>query len=754
MKLRNFLLAFATAGAVLSAGAESRMDSFINSLMGKMTLEEKIGQLNLPVSGILTGDARSRNVIENIRKGRTGGLFGVTGAENVRKIQEIAVKESRLGIPLIFGLDVIHGYETHYPIPLAQAASWNPTLVEKVARAAAEEASASGISWTFSPMVDVTRDPRWGRVAEGAGEDPYLGSRMAQAMVRGYQGDNLAAPNTLLACVKHFALYGAPEGGRDYNTVIMDRQTAMNEYLPPYKAAVDAGVGSLMASFNEFEGIPATANKWLLTDLLRDRWGFKGMVVSDYTAITEMIAHGIGDLEECSVRALNAGIDMDMVSEGFNTYVAKGIADGKISMKRLDQAVRYILETKYKLGLFDNPYQYCDPKRAEAMLHSEPMRAIAREMAAETMVLLKNEGNMLPLAASGKRIALVGPLADAPSEMPGCWNVATSKAHNVSVLEGMKKIFGDRVSYAKGCNAICDSVLEQKLTGDYKSHRDGRACDQMRKEALEIARNSDIIVAAMGELMNMSGEGASRADIRIPEPQRKLLRELAATGKPVVLVLFTGRPLVLTEDVKDLAAVLNVWFAGSEAGDAIAEVLAGKMEPSGRLPISFPFHIGQIPVHYNQKNSGRPMPPGRPYQKYRNSYQDIPNEPLYPFGYGLGYTRFEYGKISLSAPEMAKDGKVTASVTVTNKGKRAGKEVVQLYIRDIFASSTRPVKELKGFEKIELAPGETKTVCFTIDASMLSFYNHDLDFVCEPGDFEIMAGHDSNSLSTAKLTVK
>lgn len=751
--LKKSLLTACMAFAALTPEmyAANRMDSFIDSLLNEMTLEEKIGQLNLPVSGILTGDARSENVAGKIRNGLTGGVFGVVGADECRKMQRIAVEESRHGIPLIFGLDVIHGLETTFPIPLAQAATWNPDIVERGAKAAAREAGASGICWTFSPMVDVTREPRWGRVAEGAGEDPWLGSRMAEAMVKGYQGDDLTDPATVLACVKHFALYGAPEGGRDYNTVIMDRQTAMNEYLPPYKAAIDAGVGSLMASFNEFEGIPITANRYLLTDLLRDKWNFNGFVVSDYTAIPEMVSHGIGDFEECTLRAFDAGIDMDMVSEGFVKYLGEAVKQGRIKESDINAAAKRILEAKYKLGLFDDPYRYCDSNREKTMVNTADDRKLARELGAESMVLLKNEGKLLPLINDGRKIALIGPLADAPWEMPGMWNVAQSKAHNTSLLEGMRKIYGDNVKYAKGCNALEDASLEKKVSGDWKLHRDGRDDLTMRDEALKLASESDVIVLAMGELMNMSGEGAARADIRIPEPQRSLIKELTALDKPVVLVLFTGRPLVLTEDIKDIDAVLNVWFAGSEAGDAIAGVLSGEYEPSGRLPISFPYHIGQIPVHYNQKMSGRPMPDGRPYQKYRNSYMDIPNAPLYPFGYGLGYTDFTYGEISLSSPEMGLDGEVTASVTVSNIGDREGSEVVQLYIRDIAASSTRPVKELRGFEKITLAPGESKTVNFVIDANTLGFYNHDLEYVCEPGEFDIMIGRNSSDTKSVRL---
>lgn len=748
-----------SAGAVMIvydsvAVARAGMDRFVGELMGRMTLEEKIGQLNLPVSGILTGDARSENVAENIRRGRTGGVFGVKGAAECRKLQQIAVEQSRLHIPLLMGLDVIHGYETTFPIPLAQAASWNMEAIGEAARIAAREASAGGIGWVYSPMVDVCRDARWGRIAEGPGEDPYLGGEIARAMVRGYQGDDLKGAASVLACVKHYALYGAPEAGRDYNTVDMSRQRMMNEYMLPYRAAVEAGAGSFMASFNEFEGIPATANKYLLTDVLRRQWGFDGFVVSDYTGILEMMMHGIGDYATVAARALDAGCDMDMVSEAFNRTLQQSVSQGRVSEKQVDTACRRILEAKYRLGLFDNPYKYCDEERERREVYTEAHRAAARRMAAECMVLLKNEGGLLPLAG-GRKVALIGPLGDSPANMPGMWSVPDARLRRpVSLYEGLKEVLGSRLAYAKGCHALADSVYERKVSAGGRLERDGRSDGQLRREALRLAAQSDIIVAAMGELSEMSGEGASRADITIPQPQRQLLEELVQTGKPVVLVLFTGRPLVLTWEAEHLPAILNVWQAGSEAGHAIADVLTGSVEPGGRLPVSFPCHIGQVPVAYNHKNTGRPMPEGMPYIKYRSNYQDIPNEPLYPFGYGLGYTTFGYGEVALSATAMAADGSVTATVRVTNTGQRDGQEVVQLYIRDVVSTSTRPVKELKGFRKLALKAGETKEVAFRIDAATLGYYNHDLQYVCEPGEFEIMLGSDSRRLKKAKLVVE
>ena len=741
------------AESTYAAGRKALMDAFVDSLMEEMTLDEKIGQLHLPVAGVLTGDVKNENVIEGIKSGRTGGVFNVKGVEDCRKIQQLAVEESRLGIPLIFGLDVIHGYESTFPIPLAQAASWNMDLIRSAARISAQEASASGICWVYSPMLDVCRDPRWGRIAEGPGEDPFLASAIAKAMVEGYQGDRLDDKSTVMACVKHYALYGAPEGGRDYNTVSMSRQTAMNEYLPPYKAAVDAGAGSFMASFNEFEDVPATANKYLINELLRGRWGFDGFVVTDYNGITEMIAHGIGDKATVAARALDAGIDMDMVSESFNSTLKSSLAKGAVDMAQIDTACRRILEAKYLLGLFDDPYKYCDPTREKNEVYTASNRQAAREMGAETFVLMKNEGDVLPLSVD-KKVALIGPLGDSADNMPGMWSVAQANYVPVSLYDGLKSVFGDNIKFAKGCHALDDEVLEQKVSPNLKLDRDGRTAAELRDEALALANESDVIIAAMGELMNMTGEGASRADITIPAPQRRLLDELAATGKPVVLVMFTGRPLVLT-DVKDkVDAKLNVRFAGTEAGDAIADVVAGKVSPSGKLPVSFPYHIGQIPVHYNHKNTGRPMPAGEPYIKYRSNYQDIPNEPLYPFGYGLSYSKFKYDAPEIDKASIGDGETATVSVVVTNIGDMKAKETVQLYIRDVASTSTRPVKELKGFEKIELQPGQSEKVTFNVDKKLLGYHNHDLEYVCEAGEFELMVGRDSEHVETVKLTVE
>ncbi len=753
MKIRSLVLSICVIIGATSV-AQPSMDKFIDTLMSKMTLQEKLGQLNLPVAGVLTGDKKSENIIENIRNGNTGGVFSLRGAAECRKLQEIAVNESRLGIPLLFGFDVIHGFETSFPIPLALASSWDVAMIERMARISADEASSSGINWAYSPMVDICRDARWGRIAEGAGEDPFLGGEIAKAYVRGYQGDDFAAPNTLMACVKHFALYGAAEAGRDYNTAELSRQTMMNIFMPPYKAAVDAGVGSVMAAFNEFEGVPLSANDYLINDVLRRQWGFQGFVASDYNAIGEMIDHGIGDGAETAQRALNAGIDMDMVSDLFVKTLATSLEEGKVTMKQIDVACRRILEAKYKLGLFDDPYRYCDTEREKKSVYTSANRQAAREIASQCMVLLKNDNNLLPLdAKSGKKIALIGPLAATAENLLGTWSFSSKNVKRVSLLDAMKKEFGKRLMYAKGCNVLLDDELEQKISPDGVLDRDGRTPEQMRAEALEIAQKADVIVAAMGETRDMTGEGACRADVSIPEPQKALLRELKALGKPVVLVLFTGRPLVLTWENENLDAILNVWFAGAEGGLPMVDVLVGRVNPSAKLTTTFPYHVGQLPLYYNSKNTGRPWPEFKPYKKYNSCYIDVPNGPVYPFGYGLSYTRYDYGKPSISAPAMKQGGKVTVTVPVTNAGKRDGAEVVQLYIRDVVATSTRPVKELKAFQKVHIAAGQTQNVVFEVNAEMLKYYNHDLEYVIEPGEFQIMVGPNSRDVQTLKLEV-
>jgi beta-glucosidase len=721
-----------------------------------MTLEEKIGQLNLPSAGaFVTGSVESSDIAKKIEQGKVGGLFNIKTVANIKEMQKIAVEKSRLKIPLIFGMDVIHGYESVFPIPLGLSCSWDMKLIERSARIAAQEASADGINWTFSPMVDISRDPRWGRISEGSGEDPYLGSEIAKAMVTGFQGDDLSANNTIMSCVKHYALYGASEAGRDYNTVDMSRQRMYNDYFPPYKAAVDAGVGSVMASFNEIDGIPATANKWLLTDVLRNQWGFKGFIVSDYTGLSEMINHGMGDLQTVSARALDAGLDMDMVSEGLLTTLGKSVSEGKITEQQITEACRRILEAKFKLGLFDNPYKYCDEGRAKSEIFTDANRAEARSTATQSFVLLKNKNDVLPISKSGT-IALVGPLAEAKENMTGTWSVAARFSESISVLEGLKKAVGTKAKlvYAKGANLTESEVLEANSTLFGKSlHRDKRTAAELRDEAVRIAKNADVIVAAVGEAAEMSGEAASRTNIEIPETQRELLKALLKTGKPVVLVLFTGRPLVLTWEEENIPSILNVWFGGSEAGDAIADVLFGDVNPSGKLSTTFPQNVGQVPIYYAHKNTGRPLR-GPWFQKFQSNYLDVSNEPLYPFGFGLSYTQFGYDEIKLSATEMASSDSLQVSIDVTNQGKRDGSEVVQLYIRDLVGSVTRPVKELKRFQKINLKAGETKTISFTLGIKDLSFYNSDLKFVAESGKFQVFVGGNSRDIKQAEFLLK
>ncbi|MEZ7504871.1 beta-glucosidase BglX [Flavobacterium sp. Arc2] len=720
---------------------------FVADLMAKMTLDEKIGQLNLPTSGdITTGAGNSSNVAKNIEEGKVGGLFNIKSAEKIREVQKIAVEKSRLKIPLLFGMDVIHGYETTFPIPLGLSCTWDMKLIERSAQIAAQEASADGINWTFSPMVDISRDPRWGRVSEGSGEDAYLGSQIAKAMVNGYQQDDLSKNNSILSCVKHFALYGAAEAGRDYNTVDMSRIKMYNDYFPPYKAAVDAGAGSVMASFNEVDGIPATGNKWLMTEVLRNQWGFKGFVVTDYTGIPEMMAHGMGDLQTVSALALNAGIEMDMVGEGFLTTLKKSLAENKVTMEQIDNAVRLILNAKYDLGLFQDPYKYCDVKRAKNEIFTSSNRLEAREIASQSLVLLKNEKQLLPLKKSGT-IAVIGPLADAKENMAGTWSVATNMDKSISLIAGIKEVAANaNVLYAKGSNLDYDAAFEEKATMFGKTlHRDDRTKEALLAEALKIANQSDVIVAALGESAEMSGESSSRTNIEIPHAQKDLLQELLKTGKPVVLVLFTGRPLVLVQENETVPAILNTWFAGSEAGTAIADVLFGDENPSGKLTTTFPRSVGQVPIYYSHKNTGRPLgnKEGN-FEKFKSNYIDERNEPLYPFGFGLSYTTFGYSNFKISSDKMNFNDKINVSVDVTNTGNYDGKEVVQLYLRDVVGSVTRPVKELKGFQKIALKKGEKQTVTFEISVEDLKFYNSDLEFVAEAGQFEAFIGGSSD----------
>jgi len=733
------------------------MDAYVSDLMSKMTVEEKIGQLNLPVAGFsMTGTKESKGVEEKIRAGQVGGIFGAYGPEKVRKIQEIAVNESRLKIPLIFGLDVIHGHRTIFPIPLGMSATWEPALLERASRIAATEASAEGLNWTFSPMVDIARDPRWGRISEGNGEDPYLGGVLGAAMVKGYQGDNLSANNTIMSCVKHYGMYGAGEAGREYNTVDMSRLSMYNYYLPPYKATVEAGTGSMMSSFNVVDGIPATGNRWLLTNVLRNEWKFNGFVVSDYTSVSEMVNHGMGDLQEVSALALRAGLDMDMVSEGLLITLKKSLDEGKVTQQEIDQACRRILEAKYKLGLFEDPFRYVSEDRAAKEIMTPENRQASREIAAHSFVLLKNDKQILPLQKKGT-IALIGPFANNKRDMLGTWVIGGEWEKSVSVMEGVQAQAGAnaRITYAKGSNITEDKEFINRLNffNQPMVTLDGRTPEAMIQEAVNTARNADVVVAVVGESQSMSGESSSRSNIDIPESQKNLLKALVKTGKPVVLVLFTGRPLTLTWEDANVSAILNVWAPGTEAGNAIADALFGAYNPSGKLTATFPRTVGQIPLYYNHLNTGRPWD-GKESTKFKSNYLDESNDPLYPFGYGLSYTTFEYGDLQLSKTELTGAETLTATVKVTNTGKYDGEETVQLYIGDPAASVSRPVKELKGFQKIQLKAGESKDVSFSITPEQLSFYNSDLRYDWEAGEFNIYVGTNSRDVKAGKVNWK
>jgi beta-glucosidase len=731
---------------------DAKMNAFVAGLMGKMTVDEKIGQLNLVTIGAATtGSVVNKGVEDKIKKGSIGGVFGIWGADHVKEVQDLAVKNSRLHIPLIFGLDVIHGHRTIFPIPLGMSAVWDMGLIKQSAQIAAKEATAEGLNWVYSPMVDIARDARWGRISEGSGEDPWYGGQIAKAMVQGYQGSSMKNADAVMACVKHFALYGGAEAGREYNTVDMSRIKMYQDYLPPYKAAVDAGAGSFMSSFNTVDGVPATANQWLLTDLLRKQWGFKGFVVSDYTAVNEMEAHGLGDLQMVSALALKAGLDMDMVGEGFLTTLKKSLAAGKVTTQEIDLACRRVLEAKYKLGLFDNPYKSIDPARSKEVLTPET-RAAARNISKHSFVLLKNDAQTLPLKKTAS-IALVGPLADNHRDMLGTWVIAGEWEKSVSVLEGIKNVAGNNVTinYAKGANITEDSLFIKRLNfGPGMVSVDAKPADELLKEAVDAAKKSDVIVAVVGESQSMSGESSSRSDIDIPESQKNMLKELAKLGKPLVIVLFNGRPLTLTWEDKHASAILDVWAPGTEAGNAIADVLFGDYNPAGKITATFPRSVGQIPIYYNHKNTGRPYD-GKGPSKFKSNYLDISNDPLYPFGYGLSYTTFGYSDVKLSKTKLKGNETLTATVNVTNTGKYAGEEVVQLYISDPVASISRSVKELKNFKKINLQPGEQKEVSFNITPEELKFYNSQLKYDWEAGKFTIQIGTNSADTHTASV---
>lgn len=749
--INRWLVAFLMLMSISAYAQKKDMNATVSKLLQQMTLEEKLGQLNLPSIGFdVTGPLLSQGVEEKIRKGLVGGVFNTFTPVAVRKLQDMAVKETRLKIPLLFGYDVIHGHRTIFPINLGLAASWDMDLLQRTARVAAEEASADGLNWTFSPMVDIARDPRWGRVSEGAGEDPYLGAQIGKAMVQGYQGTDLSRNNTILACVKHFALYGAAEAGRDYNTVDMSRVKMYNEYLPPYKAAVQAGAGSVMTSFNEIDGIPATGNKWLLTDLLRKQYGFKGLIVTDYTAINEMIAHGMGDEKKVGELSLNAGVDMDMVGEVFLKHGAQLVKEGKVSMAQIDAAVRRILEAKFKLGLFDDPYRYISDDRNRSDIMNPQQLALSKEAAVKSMVLLKNANQVLPLDQS-KKIAFIGPLVKDQRNLIGSWSGAGDYKKAVSLWSALEQKGGSYL-YAKGCNLLEDSALLKRLNDhDGQITRESASPEQLIAEAVQTAQQADVVVAVLGEAFGMTGEAASRSMIGLPDNQLALLKALKATGKPIVLVLMNGRPLTIQWENDHIDAILETWFGGTQAGAAIADVLFGAANPSGKLTMTWPRNVGQIPVYYNAKNTGRPLDEK---QKYTSKYLDVPNTPLYPFGYGLSYTSFSYGELKLDRTSITASDKLQVRITVSNTGNYDGTETVQLYIRDMVGSITRPVKELKGFKKLELKKGESKELSFTLSVDDLKFYNSDLKLVAEPGKFKVFVGGNSQEVKEAEFELK
>ncbi|GET23694.1 beta-glucosidase BglX [Prolixibacter sp. NT017] len=709
------------------------LDQKVDSVLSLMTLQEKIGQLNQytddgAATGPVTVDDKKAT---QIRNGEVGSLLNCKGVERTRSWQEIAM-ESRMKIPLLFGQDVIHGYKTTFPIPLAESCSWDLKAIELAARVAATEASASGIQWTFAPMVDIARDPRWGRVMEGAGEDTYLGSLIAAAQVKGFQGNELSDVNSVMACAKHFAAYGAAIGGRDYNSVDISDHTLWQVYLPPFKAAVDAGVATFMTSFNTINGIPSTGNKYLLRDVLKGKWGFKGFVVSDWGSIGEMINHGVAkNGSDAALLAITAGCDMDMESRDYKNHLAQLVKDKKVPVSLIDDAVRRILRKKFELGLFDDPYRYCNAERQQKELFNPEHDKATRQVAEKSIVLLKNENNLLPLSKDVKTIAFIGPLVKSLKQNKGFWDVdvpGVDSTFIVSQWQGLKNKVGKhtKLLYAKGCD----------IEGDSKA---GFA------EAVAVAKKADVVILSIGEKRDMSGEAKSRSNIDIPGVQEELEKTLLATGKPVVVLINAGRPLVFNYTADHASAILYTWWLGNQAGNAIADVLFGDYNPSAKLTMTFPRSVGQIPIYYNHLNTGRPATSDKD-KNYRSSYLDLSIYPKYEFGYGLSYTTFKYSNLKLSSKEMKPDSSIEVSATITNTGKYDGEEIVQLYLRDLVASLSRPVEELKDFKKIFLKAGESKTIHFTIDKDKLSFYNHDLQWVAEPGKFDLMIGASSRDI--------
>lgn len=734
--MRKTVIVIVSIGLMLFAACKKQtsseqtlIDNKVDSVLKLMTLEEKIGQLSLYTSDMdQTGAFIRKEYIQDIKQGKVGAIFNAYGAAYTRKLQAMAMN-TRMRIPLLFGYDVIHGHRTIFPVPLAEASSWDLGAIELSARVAATEAAAEGLHWTFAPMCDIARDPRWGRVVEGAGEDPFLGSLIAKARVQGFQGSDLSAVNTVAACVKHFAAYGAAQAGRDYHSVDMSERMLRETYLAPYKAAIDAGAVTVMSSFNDLNGIPATANHFLMTEILRNEWNFKGFVVTDYTSIMELMFHGVAaDTAQASEMSINAGIDMDMQSGFYNQALEKLVKENKVSEKTIDEAVRRILKVKFQLGLFDDPYRYCNEEREKTTLMKPEFLEAAREVARKSIVLLKNDNNLLPISKQTKNIAVIGTLADNKREMIGSWSAAGNWTKSISLLEGIKASAPQaNVLYAKGCNIADDST-------------------QYFAEALNVAKKSDVVILAIGEAAYMSGEAASRSSLDLPGVQLQLVQKIHELGKPVVVVLMNGRPLTINWIGEKIPAILETWFLGTQAGNAIADVLFGDYNPSGKLPITFPRAVGQIPIYYCMKNTGRPMDVNN---KYTSKYLDISNEPLYPFGFGLSYTTFEYGEPMLNKKEMTEAEVLTVSIDVKNTGKYKGEEVVQLYIRDLVASVARPVKELKAFQKIELEAGQSKTVTFEISSKELSFYRADMSFGVEKGKFILMIG--SNSRDTKNI---
>lgn len=728
-----------------SAKATAEMDAFVTKLLQRMTLQEKLGQLNqLSGEGDVTGPSSTNSdYIAAIKAGNVGSMLNVFTVKYTQKLQRLAVENSRLGIPLLFGYDVIHGHRTIFPISLGESASWDLEAIETSARVAAREASAEGIHWTFAPMVDIARDPRWGRISEGAGEDVYLGSQITKARIKGFQGSDLRAPDSILACAKHFAVYGLAQAGRDYHSTDVSDVELWNTYLPPFKASVDAGVATFMTSFNDLNGTPATGNRYLLTDVLRNQWQFKGFVVSDYTAVNELIPHGFArDESHAAELALNAGMDMDMVGQLYLTQGKQLVRTGKVQETQINAAVRRILEMKYRLGLFSDPYRASSEARQAVEIYKPEYLQAARSMAQKSIVLLKNAQQTLPLSKQLTSIAVIGPLADSKRDMLGSWHAAGNWDKPSSLLDGIKAKLGDSttIHYAKGASYALDpkAIDAADAEADFA-------------EAIAAAQQAEVIVAAMGEAGNMSGEARSRSNIDLPGNQQALLRELKKLNKPIILVLMNGRPLTLSWEDEHMDAILETWFAGTMGGDAIADVLFGDYNPSGKLPVTFPRNLGQVPIYYNMKNTGRPFSAANP--EYTTHYLDVENSPLYPFGYGLSYTQFEYSNLTLNTKKLTGNGKLLASIKLTNTGNYAGRETVQLYIRDLVGSITRPVKELKAFQQIDLQPGESKVVQFEVTAKDVAFYNRKLELVAEAGDFSLFIGGDSATLSETDFSL-